>query len=210
MILALCLSLLCVACGDAPDASEESADTPVYDNSEETEEKDDESEGEGKDSEENLESLDFMPLEFTFSSGVGAWSTVMTVNPDGSFSGEYYDSEMSEASEDYPEGTVYVSKFSGEFTDIKKVDEYTYSLTLKDVSTENPVGDEWIEDNIRYVAAEPSGLDSGKTFLLYMPGTPIKDLDEDFLYWYQGDTTLPELEDYGLYNVDDSVGFFAY
>ena len=36
-------------------------------------------------------------MEWSFYSGVGAWSTDFRILPDGSFSGEYHDSEMGEA-----------------------------------------------------------------------------------------------------------------
>lgn len=34
------------------------------------------------------------PIDFVFSSGVGAWATSMTLEQDGAFSGEYYDADM--------------------------------------------------------------------------------------------------------------------
>ena len=35
-----------------------------------------------------------LPEEFLFASGAGAWSTVLSIGPDGSFTGEYHDADM--------------------------------------------------------------------------------------------------------------------
>lgn len=56
-----------------------------------------------------------LPLTFVFSSGAGGWFTELELQPDGSFTGSYHDSEMGEFAEDYPNGTVYVCEFSGRF-----------------------------------------------------------------------------------------------
>ena len=37
---------------------------------------------------------DLRRLQFRFSSGAGAWSTLLAVRPDGSFYGEYHDTDM--------------------------------------------------------------------------------------------------------------------
>lgn len=55
------------------------------------------------------------PIDFVFSSGVGAWATSMTLEQDGAFSGEYYDADMGVCDEDYPNGTVYICDFRGGF-----------------------------------------------------------------------------------------------
>lgn len=74
------------------------------------------------------------PMDLVFSSGAGGWSTTLTLSEDGSFTGAFSDSEMGERDEnEYPNGTVYVCNFSGQFKDIKKVNDYTYSMTLDSV-----------------------------------------------------------------------------
>lgn len=60
------------------------------------------------------------PIDFVFSSGVGAWATSMTLEQDGAFSGEYYDADMGVCDEDYPNGTVYICDFRGGFRTLKK------------------------------------------------------------------------------------------
>lgn len=55
-------------------------------------------------------------LTFNFASGAGGWWTEFTMNGDGSFKGNYHDSEIGSTGRGYPKGTVYVCKFSGRFT----------------------------------------------------------------------------------------------
>lgn len=158
---------------------------------------------------------DTLPMDFTFSSGAGGWATSITLKLDGSFEGIYHDSKMGDSGEDYPNGSVYICAFSGQFEDIKQVDEYTYSMTLSEITTQNTEGEEWIEDKIRYVASVPYGLENGKEFLLYTPETPIKELSEEFLSWWANnylseEEALETLSCYGLYNKEMGYGFFTY
>ena len=151
--------------------------------------------------------------EFSFLSGAGGWRTMMTVNRDGSFTGYFQDSEMGEASDAYPHGSVYVCDFSGKFTGIEQVNEYTFRMFLSNVTTEQKPGDEWIQDNIRYVASEPHGIEEGHEFLFYLPDTPIDQVPEEFLIWwpYRYDQTTDvksTLFCYGILNTATNYGFF--
>ena len=55
----------------------------------------------------------FEGMEWSFLSGAGAWSTDMRILEDGSFWGEYHDSEMGETGENSPDGTIYCCSFYG-------------------------------------------------------------------------------------------------
>ena len=153
-------------------------------------------------------------MEFSFLSGAGAWRTVITLNSDGTFTGFYLDSEMGSMGENYPKGTAYTSTFSGEFTKIKKVNEFSYQMELTNLKTEKPKGLTWIEDEIKYIASEPYGFESGKNFIFYLPKTPINNLPEEFLSWwpyrYNQDTnTKSTLSTYGIRNTKTNYGFFS-
>lgn len=153
------------------------------------------------------------PMDFVFSSGVGAWATSMTLEQDGAFSGAYYDADMGVCDEDYPNGTVYICDFSGRFSDIQKVDEYSYSLTLAELDSDYEAGKEWIENGTKNISSEPYGMEDGNEFILYLPDTPIDGLDEEFLSWLRcwiidGEQT-GTLGLYGLYNVKMGYGFFG-
>ncbi len=46
-------------------------------------------------------------LEWMFCSGVGAWSTLMWIEPDGTFIGDFHDSDMGDIGEGYPDCMIY-------------------------------------------------------------------------------------------------------
>lgn len=149
--------------------------------------------------------------QFTFSSGAGAWGTTLKLNADGTFTGEFNDSDMGARNEDYPEGTHYFCSFSGKFENIQKADEYSYKMTLADLKTEEEAGKEYIEDGVKYVLSEPYGLEEGKDFILYLPATPIDNLSKEFLSWwpYRAEENSKEtLSCYGILNVSKGYGFF--
>ena len=159
-------------------------------------------------------------IEFSFLSGAGAWRTIITLNQNGIFTGWYLDSEMGETGEDYPNGSAYTSTFSGKFDNIEKINEYSYKMTLTDVKTEKAVGEEWIENKIRYVATEPYGLNDPinnqdcTQFILYLPNTPIDQVPEEFLTWWpyrytQETSPKATLSCYGILNVTTNYGFFT-
>ena len=153
-----------------------------------------------------------LPQSFVFSSGVGGWSTDLDLNSDGTFTGIYHDSDMGDLDDEYPNGTVYICEFSGKFSDPVKIDEHTYSMKLEYLNTEGTIDDEYYENGIRYIYSGPYGLENADEFLLYLPGSQISDLPEEFVSWLyafvdvQTEKTLPY---YGIYNVGGKTGFVA-
>lgn len=152
-------------------------------------------------------------IDMTFASGAGGWSTELKLNPDGSFSGSYHDSEMGESGDDYPNGSIYVATFTGQFNDIKKVNDYTYSMRLGDLNIEET--EEKIEDGVRYVPSDVYGITGGETFYFYTKDAPVAELSEDFLSWRFGVTSEEQqksdtLAGYGLYNEKEGDGFYTY
>ena len=164
--------------------------------------------------EEGFSYADLSNVQFTHSSGAGGWYTAMTVDSDGAFTGNYQDSEMGEIDDDAPNGVQYFSEFSGQFSDPKKVDEYTYSVTIEDISYKNEVGTEEVKDGVRYKYSEAAGLEDAKEILFYLPGIAIADLPEGYVSWLNNtevdtedkDATLPF---YGLYNEKTESGFYS-
>lgn len=151
--------------------------------------------------------------KFSFLSGSGAWRTDLTLNTDGTFTGHYLDSEMGIMGEDFPNGSAYISNFSGNFTDIEKINDYSYKMNLSNVKTEKKPHESWIEDGIKYIASEPYGIEKGTEFILYLPNTPISELSKEFLSWchYEREqNTKPDstLSCYGILNVETNYGFF--
>ncbi len=158
------------------------------------------------------------PLEMWFSSGVGAWWTKIVIHANGSFEGEYQDSDMGEIGDDFPNGTVYECKFSGYFSKPEKVNDYTYSLNLETVEIVGEIGESRIEDGMLYKISSPNGLMNAtntgyaKEFLLYTPNAPTVEMREEFLSWWPehfGSVPNGKLLIYGLQNVETSDGFFT-
>lgn len=150
---------------------------------------------------------------FSFLSGAGGWSTDLILNHDGSFTGFFHDSELGEMGEDYPNGTVYICSFWGKFTDVEQINDHAYKMHLPEVSTQNPEGEEWITNGVRYVTHIPYGLEEGTEFVLYLPDTPISEVPEESLIWWpylysQNEEPKETLSCYGILNTATNYGFF--
>lgn len=162
----------------------------------------------------NAASFPEEPIELMFASGAGGWGSLLTLQPDGSFTGDYRDSEMGTNASEYPNGTCYVSIFEGRFTDIQQISDYAWSMKLADLTTENEVEESWIEDGVRYIASEAYGVSGGEEFILYAPGMPADELSAecrtwwpDAFLWRNGEQE--QLEGWGLCNVNTGQGFFT-
>ena len=154
------------------------------------------------------------PATFSFLSGAGAWQSVMDINTDGTFSGQYQDGEMGASGEGY-QATYYVCDYSGVFADVEKVDKHTYKVRLITMETVEPIGKEWIDKEIRYIAAAPHGLydydkkQNCEEYIVYMPTTPVAELSEEFLSWWPyKNQDKDTLDCFGLMNVTTQHGFF--
>ena len=148
---------------------------------------------------------------FEFSSGAGAWSTELVIAQDGSFTGNFHDSEMGETGDGYPDGTVYGCAFHGRFSDLTVVDEYTRSAKITWEADEGQVP-EAIEDGIRYVTTKPYGIEKAQTVLFFVPGTPVKQLSETFILWshlQEIDPDATELPFYAIWSEADEAVFVA-
>lgn len=152
-------------------------------------------------------------LNFVYSSGAGGWSTQLSLQSDGTFTGRYEDTDLGDMGEENPGGTVYVCDFSGSFSQPGKVDDYFWTMNLEYLSTGQEPGEVTYEEGIKYVSAEPNGLEQAQEVWLYLPGAETKDLPEEFLSWatsaFSGE--VPEqLPFYGLYSVNDQSGFVGF
>lgn len=149
-------------------------------------------------------------LDMSFNSGAGGWSTELHLCADGSFTGEYHDSDMGDIGEGYPNGTVYVSSFSGNFTDLQKIDDTTYKMTLG--GWEQIPVDTGIIDGILYVQSDAVGIKGGEEFCFYTPEAVTAQFSEEYLSWWPGrysDPAPDTLTVYGLRNVNEETGFFS-
>ena len=152
-----------------------------------------------------------LPQTFVFSSGAGAWSTEISIQADGTFTGHYEDTDAGDTGDGY-DSTVYQCDFSGRFSQPVEQKPHIYSMELESIHLNDTPGNEVIQDRVRYVSADPYGLDNAQEVMLYCPGAKLADLPEYFLLWTnQGpkEDVSPEdtLSFYGLYNVNESEGF---
>jgi hypothetical protein len=171
-------------------------------------------EADNNDKESTLQFSELSKYQFVFSSGVGAWQTMLDFNEDGTLKGYYSDSDMGATGEDYPNGTIYSSTFEGKFTTPVKVNEYTYSTSIEYIKFEKEVGTEEIIDGIKYIYSEPNGLNDAKEIYIYTPKAPLNELPEGFRSWVGyldlNDVSDEHLPFYGLYNVKTESGFSSY
>ena len=155
---------------------------------------------------------DHVPTEFTFSSGAGGWRTYLRLEKDGSFTGEYTDWDAGGAPE-HLNGHYYICTFSGQFGNLRQLENGSFSLTLDNVISQQEPDTQWVEDDCLYTASIPFGIEGGTEFLLYPPETPTADLPEDFLLWWPS-WNVPQaeasgaLECWGLRNCQTEAGFF--
>lgn len=160
-------------------------------------------------------------LRFVFTSGAGGWRTLVTVHPDGSFEGDYYDSNGGESGDGY-DSTSYVCEFSGTFGNIRKVNEYIYSMQVTSITQQRTTGTEEIMEEttamgdtyrVRQVYSDPYGMTGvGGNFEFYLLGTPVELLPGRYLEWIHGNASYkdqPSLPYYGLYNVDQQLGMYS-
>jgi len=137
---------------------------------------------------EKIDNLTFEVLSqysYSFSSGAGGWGEEFNIERDGYFKGKYYDSDMGSNADAYPNGTCYSSNYFGYFENLKKIDEYTYEMTMREIHYKEVPGTEEIEDGTRYIYTDAYCLGGNDTFKVYLPGTPLDLLSEEVYFWIQ-------------------------
>jgi hypothetical protein len=169
------------------------------------------SNGKNQISNDGLSFSDLSGLTFWHGSGVGGWFTELSISPDGSFSGNFHDSEMGSFGDDYPHGTLYVCKFSGKFASLTKIDGYEYSMRCESLTLDDPPGLEEIVDGMKIITSDPAGFGNANEFYLYLPGKKKDELPAQFLewVWMAIDEDDDALTFYGLYNAGGEAGFIG-
>lgn len=150
---------------------------------------------------------DLSKYYYTFSSGAGGWSDDFSIEKDGYFHGSYHDSEMGDTSDEHPNGSVYFCQYEGHFENIQKIDEYTFSMTMKDIKVTNDQN-EYVEDGMLFIPSEPYALNNAKEVQIYLPGKPVDGMDEELQMWlsinYQDQKDT--VEKFSLVNVNENQG----
>ena len=123
-----------------------------------------------------------LPGHFRYSSGAGGWATDLNLYEDGTFDGSYRDWDMGDAGQNYLK-TCYTCDFSGAFSTPQKVSDYVYSVSVQRLDYPGNVGKEWIEDGVRYIQYDPSGLSRSREYYIYLPGCPSSVFTEEQQYY---------------------------
>lgn len=128
-----------------------------------------------------LEIMEYFPIDFSLSRVEGGTETAFSVDKNGSFEGDYYES-------DYENEITTINEFIGRFTYAKKIDEYSYSLTMSDIDlkyTPDTEGYETLSNGYEAyrIYITPYGLEDSSAvhYILYIPGTPVSALDDRIL-----------------------------
>ena len=148
---------------------------------------------------------------FKYFGTFGFWSTELDIYPDGSFEGEFSDLNMGATGPSY-QGETIISNFSGRFGGVKKVNDTTYSMRILELSYEVEPGKERIEDNHRYAYTEAVGLARSKEILVFLPGTPRKNLPDKYIdcVSFLMPPDFESLSFYGLFSENDNAGFAGF
>lgn len=167
-----------------------------------------------------VEALPFdQTMEMIFLSGAGAWCTGLDLNPDGTFTADYHDSD----------GPIqYVCQYHGRLGNFVRLTEHSWSLTLEELvlDTKYPVGKEWDEDGFHKISSEPHGFTDGEgnalqpsaQLILYSPeakgdrpGTELYGA-QSLWDWCPSRPNIGSGEPlgcWGLYNLTSGIGFFS-
>ena len=164
-------------------------------------------------SSEEFSFADIKGTQFIMSSGAGGWQATLDISADGSFNGSYSDNDMGETGDGYPNGTIYQCDYTGKLTDLKKVNDFTYSAKVSGIKYENEPNTESIKDGVRYSYSEAAIAD-GDEVSIYLKGALLDQLPEGYLTWagyYDlSQTKDTELSSYGIYDKASDAGFVGY
>ena len=150
---------------------------------------------------------------FMFGSGeVDEIQTNLTIDATGNLQG-ISDGSALDPDAGPDEYQFFICNFTGKMADARKIDEYTYSMTLNSLETERAPGEKWTEYGSKWTSIQPHGLKEGDSFLMYLPGKPTTDLPKkllnDISYASMYEEPMPdELDCYVLYNVTQDLGGF--
>lgn len=157
---------------------------------------------------------DVANCEFIFCVGAGNWSTTLSIQEDGSFFGEFYDLNMGDGGENYPNGTKYRSNFYGTFTKPVAINDYTYEFEIESIHYNRKPNEEEIFDGLKYIYSDAYGLEGAKKIHLYLPNSPVNKVPSKYIEWLRNLGDFKEnstvLGEYALYNVETEEGFSGY
>ena len=137
----------------------------------------------------------------------GDWTTWLTVNADGTFSGEY-----SAHTNPGPKAHYDVGAFHGSFADLKQIEELNWTVRVESVTVDGEVGREWEDKEATYTqVADPGAPVEGTELTVYLPGTDSSQIPEEFFMWIRSSAEqMPELPGTALINDTEGINTYYY
>lgn len=142
----------------------------------------------------------------------GSWNNAMTFKPDGSIYGSFYELDKTLIGDNYQNGTYYWNTYWGNFDEILWLDEYTYSITLKDLAMENEEGQERLEDDSfkSITTLNMKGITNESEYILFVPETPLHMLPENISELLNKDlSNQNSLGMFVLLDTEQQIAFWA-
>ena len=141
-------------------------------------------------------------LQWMASSGAGGWEGSLTIDPAGSFRGDYHDSDY---------GVEYRVTFFGLFGNVRQTGSTTYMVTVLNGGTLEAPGTQVLSGDGTRIVYEDTLFPAGSEWLLTLAGTPNSQIPETVRGEIGG--TFLEWNDYSRYctlsRAEDGWGFFA-
>ncbi len=157
-----------------------------------------------------------LPYDFMFYNGT-RWYTTIHLREDGVFRG--FSCVPVSASEEPPYETIYLSDFTGQFSNITKGENGDFHMTLTSLTVDETSSDEWIENDVRYIKdTNPNGMELNKEYIMYSPNSIVNNTSDHFqalwtdfitqdYYGYYGCNT-ESLGEYVMYCDDSEVDIY--
>ena len=129
-----------------------------------------------KESPEEKVTLPKIPELHEFNTAISAYVDTIQINEDGTFSGQWQDRGIGFTGKG--SGSVY----HGRFSDIKKVDEYTYMVTVDTIEYDKEPGTEEKDTMVEGATITYTTVDiyKGDVFLIYLPGKPFNEMNDNY------------------------------
>lgn len=125
-----------------------------------------------------------------------------------SFVAEFTTWDWGDQGSEYPNGTCYITKLSGKFSDVEEIDDNTYTFVMDDIEETEEPGQTYISDNTRYIVEDGTQINDGDVYYLYLPGTPYSKFPQDLIDSVNnnGIHTMDEItaDTYVLYHPDSN------
>ncbi len=151
--------------------------------------------------------------KYELASGAGFWSTILRVNPDGTFRGNYQDRNAGESSVSYPKGTIRYCSFSGRFVGLAADDAHCFSMCVESLNYDYPQGSEEVIDGVRYLYTGSLGISKGDSVDFYRKGVPVRKLPDAAYRWLVFPGVVKDGVSHtmanSLYNKTQQYGFAA-